>query len=208
MRNWVIWIHLLHLSSWAFVAAQTDISELTQIVLQQDSVAFCTPAVPALSLSILLGVWRAQAKGRVVWSWLRALMSSKRLPLPQWGSLQGATGKGTGTQGDLDKLHQRGCQKEQPAVWPGVHSTPWTVLPLTLLFLSYLFLHSFFSRQYKSLSSLGCFSSCIPKPSWKICQTIFGTGANSVAVFKFSVISFYWWIMIRKAKMWSLNYKE
>lgn len=60
----------MRLSSWAFVAAQTDISELTQIVLQQDSEASSTPAVPALSLFVLLGVWRAQAKGRVVWSWL------------------------------------------------------------------------------------------------------------------------------------------
>lgn len=64
-------------------------------------------------------------------------------------------------------------QKEQPAVCPSVHSPPWTVLPLSLLFFSYLFLHSFFSRQYNNLSSLGCFSSSIPKPSWKIYQTIF-----------------------------------
>lgn len=169
LRNWVIWIHLLRLSSWAFVAAQTDVSELTQIVLQQDP-----PCLLALHcLFILLGVWRTQTEGRIVWSCLWALTSSKRLPLPQWGSLQGATGKGMGTQGDVHKLQQRGCQKEQPAVCPSVHSPPWTVLPLSLLFFSYLFLHSFFSRQYNNLSSLGCFSSSIPKPSWKIYQTIF-----------------------------------
>lgn len=39
------------------------------------------------------------AKGKVVWSWLWALRSSKRLPQPQWVSLQGATGKALAHKG-------------------------------------------------------------------------------------------------------------
>lgn len=73
----------------------------------------------------------------------------------------------------LHKLQQHGCQKEQPAVCPGVHSPPWTVL-LTLFFFSYLFLHSFFSRQHKSLPSLGCFSSSLPNPPEKFARPFLG----------------------------------
>lgn len=134
------------------------------------------------------------------------LLRAARLPLPQWGSLQGATGKGTGTQGDVPKLQQRGCHRKKSHLC--VHSPPWTVLPLTLFFFSYLFLHSFFSRQHNSLSSPGYFSSSIPKPSWKICQTIFGASPNLVGVFKFSIISFFWWVVIRKAELWRWDYKE
>ena len=104
MRNWVIWIHLLHI----FPAGLLWLLRLTHRssrCTHQDCAASYLPAT--LMLFILKGVWSAQIKVRVVLQLTVSLLtSSKRLPLPQWGYLLGTTGKGTGTRGDLHNVMQ------------------------------------------------------------------------------------------------------
>lgn len=188
MRNWVIWIHLLHIFP-AGLLLLLRLAYLSSHCSHQDCAASYVPAVFAsyTDLVYIPGCLEGPDQGQSCAAADCELAYEP--PLPQWGYLLGTTG--TGTRGDLYNVMQHIYHSSWGV--PVLCPPPWTVLPLSLFF-SYLFLCSFIldSTTHNSLPYLSrLLFSLFPKHSWKICQTFFGANASLVAVFKFSVISFY-----------------